>query len=289
MKSTTQIHYQTFKCLFQVGHTEGGEQIRCESQWEEEASETNVVLRTSSSCVLLMVVNCLLQISVCLASGDGWPRPRQSPDTPLMSHSSHSKPALSLCTATRWRVMDGLSYMQEKFPPWLIIKEDSYKTEHILWLKYIYCSNASLDYFQTASSVSCLFVCLFILLIPFTFSSLFAWSLSERCFFASAQIIQEFGKGTRDRRGGQDGQRVRNFFLTRPTSVQFKSYYLPLALQHCGIEWNKEEARLQQRAHCRLIRAFWAGRPPLPAPWEAPHTTARRVNGGPSWEPWQTC
>lgn len=89
------------------------------------------MLRTFSSCVFLMVDCCLLQISVCLANGDGWMR--QSTDTPLMSHSSHSKQALSPCTATGWRVMDGLclSYMQEKFSHWLIIKEDSYKTENI--------------------------------------------------------------------------------------------------------------------------------------------------------------
>lgn len=46
MKSTTQIHYQTSKCLFHVGHTEGA-QVRCESQWEED--ERNGVLRNSSS------------------------------------------------------------------------------------------------------------------------------------------------------------------------------------------------------------------------------------------------
>lgn len=34
-----------------------------------------------------------------------------------------------------------------------------------------------------------------------------------------------------------------------------------------------EEARLQQGAHCRLIRAFWAGRPLLLAPTEGPPLT----------------
>lgn len=85
--------------------------------------------------------------------------------------------------------------------------------------------------------------------------------------FASALIIQEVGKRTRDRQ--ERARRVEckgNFFFLRSTSIQIKSYYLPLARRHCGIEWGMEEANLQQRAHCRLIRAFWAGRPLLPAP-----------------------
>lgn len=141
MKSATQIHYETSKCLFQSHNWPHWR--RCECQWEEGVSETNSVLSTSSSCVLLMVVSCLLQISACLACDDGWARPRQSPDTPLMSHSSLSKSAPSPCTATQWRVMDGLrlSYMQDKVPPRFIIKGDSYKTEHILWLKSSFCSN----------------------------------------------------------------------------------------------------------------------------------------------------
>lgn len=179
-----------------VGHTEGREQIRCESQWEEEASETNGVLRTSSSCVLLMVVSCLLQISVCWDRGDGWARPTQSPDTPLMSHSSLSKPAPSSCTATRWRVMDGLrlSYMQHRLPPRFIIKGDSHKTEHILWLKSIY------FYFQTAGSYY--LYEFFSLYFARSFHDFF-FSLRDcswKMLFASAQMIQEVGKGTRDRR-----------------------------------------------------------------------------------------
>lgn len=101
-----------------VGHMEAQDEIRCESQWEEEVSETNGVLRTSSSCVLLMVVSCLLQICVRLACGDGWVRPRQSPDTPLMSHSCLSKPAPSPCTATQQS--DGLPRLHAAQAPTLI-------------------------------------------------------------------------------------------------------------------------------------------------------------------------
>lgn len=71
-------------------------------------SESNGVLRTSSSLVLLMVVSCLLQTAGRLACAEGWTRMRQSPDTPLMTHSTHSGPALSPSTATRLRVMNGL-------------------------------------------------------------------------------------------------------------------------------------------------------------------------------------
>lgn len=100
--------------------------------------------------------------------------------------------------------------------------------------------------------------------------------------FASAQIIQEVGKGTRDRRVRASLVECKgNFFFPRPTIIQIKSYYLPLALQHCGNEWSKEEASLQQSAHCRLIRALWAGRPPLPEPREAPHTSALQGQWGP--------
>ncbi len=107
--------------------------------------------------------------------------------------------------------------------------------------------------------------------------------LSWKMLSASAQIMQEVGKGTRD--GWERARRAEckgnYFFFPRPTSIQFQSYYLPLALQHCGIEWSAEEASLQQRAHCRLIRALWAWRPPLPAPREAPHTTAPQGQWGP--------
>lgn len=184
MKSTTQIHYQTSKGLFQVGHAEGGEQIRCESKWEEEASKTDVVLRTFSSCVFLMVGCCLLQISVCLANGDGWTR--QSPDTPLMSHSSHSKQALSPCTATGWRVMDGLClrYMQERFSPWLIIKEDSYKTENTYCVSNTFISQKLHLSTSRQLAPSLMSVCLPLYFAhSFHIFSIFVWSLSERCFF----------------------------------------------------------------------------------------------------------
>lgn len=137
-----------------------------------------------------------------------------------------------------------------------------------------------LVYFQTAGShYLCFSFSLFCSFLSFLFS---LCDLSWKMLFASAQIIQEVGKGTRDRRerARQAGCKE-NLFFPRPTSIQIKSYYLPLALQHCGIEWSTEEASLQQSAHCRLIRAFWAGRPLLPAPREAPHTTAPQGQWGP--------
>lgn len=129
-------------------------------------------------------------------------------------------------------------------------------------------------HFQTAGSPS-----LFFFLFIFLFSGIFLYSLRDLSWMMlskCAQIIQEVGKGTRD---GRERARLAeckgNFFLLpRQTSIQIKSNYLPLVLQHCGIERSTEKARLQQWAHCGLIRALWARRPPLPAPREAPHTTA---------------
>lgn len=58
-----------------------------------------------------------------------------------------------------------------------------------------------------------LFFFLFILLFPFTISSLF-WGISlGRCFLASAQIIQEFGKGTRDGRERARRSEAKDFFF----------------------------------------------------------------------------
>lgn len=98
--------------------------------------------------------------------------------------------------------------------------------------------------------------------------------------FASAEIIQEVGKGTRDTQERARRAECKGSFFPRPTSIQIKSYYLPLALQYCGIEWSMKEVSFQQRAHCRLIRTFWAGRPMLPEPQEAPHTTALQGQWG---------
>lgn len=106
--------------------------------------------------------------------------------------------------------------------------------------------------------------------------------LSWKMLFASAHIIQEVGRGTRDRQErARRAESMGSFFSKTNQHKKIKSYYLPLALQHCETEWNTEEARLQQRAHCRLIRAFWAVGPPLPAPREAPHTTAPQGQWGP--------
>lgn len=52
-------------------------------------------------------------------------------------------------------------------------------------------------------------------------------------------------------------------------------------MQLFGIEWSGLEAKLQQRAHCSPMRAFWAGVPPLLLPREAPHTTAPYSQWGP--------
>lgn len=86
---------------------------------------------------------------------------------------------------------------------------------------------------------------------------------------ASAERTQEVGKEKERRETARHAEDEGTFFL-EPASIQIKSYYFPLALRHCGFEWSMEEASLQQRTHCRMIRALWAGRPPLPVPREAP-------------------
>lgn len=124
--------------------------------------------------------------------GEADAEPWHSPDVSFQL----SKPAPSSCTATRWRVMYGfrLSYMQQKLPPRFIIKGDSYKTGHILWLKSIYFLSTSR---QLAFTISVFLLLYFALSFHDFFFSLrdLSWML-----FASAQIIQEVGKGTRDRR-----------------------------------------------------------------------------------------
>lgn len=261
---------QVFISESQSATLKGGEQIRGESQWEEEASETNGVLRTSSSCVLLMVVSCLLHISVCLACGDGWARPRQSADTPLMSHSSLA----NRLAQQHGRVMDGLRLSYTQHTPIYHKRKLTQDRTHIVTQIHLLLKSFSCLNFQTAGSH---YLCFF---FPFMISFFFClWSLLEDAFCICSHIIWGWQWNKRQAREGETS--VREFFFPRSTSIQIKSYYLPLALWHCGIEWSMEEARLQQRAHCRLIRAFWAGRPPLPAPREAPHTTAPQGQWGP--------
>lgn len=277
MKSATHEIYHPdslSQCLFQSWPRWSSRLIRCESEWEEDASETNGVCRTTSSSVILLVVSCLLQIFVRLASGDGWMRQRQRPDTPMMSHSSLPKPSPSPHTATQQRVMDYLSDMQHKLPPWFSIKGDSYKTEHILWLKYIYCSNPFLVYFQTAVSHFPCFFSSIIIISSLSFCGLvFAWSLLDDAFCICANNTSSWQKNKRQARKGETGGVSGIFFQAQPA---YKSNPItpPLALQHWGTEWSTEEASLQQSAHCRLIRTFWVRRPPPPSPREAPHTTA---------------
>lgn len=220
MKSATHEIYHPdslSQCLFQSWPRWSSRLIRCESEWEEDASETNGVCRTTSSSVILLVVSCLLQIFVRLASGDGWMRQRQRPDTPMMSHSSLPEPSPSPHTATQQRVMDYLSDMQHKLPPWFSIKGDSYKTEHILWLKYIYCSNPFLVYFQTAVSHFPCFFSSIIIISSLSFCGLvFAWSLLDDAFCICANNTSSWQKNKRQARKGETGGVSGIFFQAQP-------------------------------------------------------------------------
>lgn len=110
-------------------------------------------------------------------------------------------------------------------------------------------------------------------------SFFFVRSLLEDAFCICSNNTRGWQRNKRHTREGETAE-CKGSFFPRPTSIQIKSYYLPLALQYCGIEWSMKEVSLQQRAHCRLIRTFWAERPLLPEPQEAPHTTALQGQWG---------
>lgn len=149
----------------------------------------------------------------------------------------------------------------------------------------------TVTYFSSAFMSLCWLFHPFIELFLFVSSFICGISL-ERCFYA-AQIKQGFCTVPSDqgeRASQTKGEDFFFFFFSNRTRQHINQILLPpLALRHCGGEWSKKKARLQQRAYCRLIRAFWAEGPLLPPPWEAPNSTACGVNGGPSWELWQTC
>lgn len=226
-------------------------------------------MMSSFSCKPLIVVSCVLQVSLHSTSGDGWLRLRRSPDTTLMSHSSYSTPALSPSAATPWRLIDDLHLRRT------LLTHLRPNMHIVTYFQVLWCLRLSIR----SRLKSFLFIA----------SSICLLGLERYFYAASAQIKQEFCKASGDRVKGQGRRRVRPFFPPNRTHQHTNQILLPpLALWHCGSEWSKK-VRLQLRAYCRLIRAFWAERPLLPPPWEAPNTTACGVNGGPSWELWQMC
>lgn len=150
-------------------------------------------MMSSFSCKPLIVVSCVLQVSLCSASGDGWLRLRRNPATPLMSHSSYSMPALSLSAAAPWRLMDELHLCRTSQ---LIQGGILYIVTYfqVLWYLHlsIQCHHWSLLFISS-------FICLLCL---------------ERYFYtASAQIKQEFCKAPGDHVREQGRRSVRKFFF----------------------------------------------------------------------------
>lgn len=163
-------------------------------------------MMSSFSCKPVIVVSCVLQVSLCSASGDGWLRLRCSPDTPLMSHSSYSMPALSLSAAAPWRLTDGLHLCRTS----QLIQD---RILHIVTYFQVLYLHLSIQSHHCSLFISS-FICVLCL---------------ERYFYtASAQIKQEFCKAPGDHVREQGRRSVTTFFfLTGPTSIQIKSFYLP--------------------------------------------------------------
>lgn len=248
---------------------DGTEQIRCENKREEGTFRRNGVPRSPFSCKPLIVVSCVLQVSVL----DQWwwmseaeAQPRHS--SYVSFHLVHAGTiAVHSCTVE----IDGWSRPSAK-PP------NSSKAKYcILWPIFQVLSWLCPVYFIPLLN-SFLFISDFICVICL-----------ERCFYA-AELRQEFCTVPSDQGERASQTKGEDIFFPNRTHQHINQILLPpLALRHCGSEWSKKKARLQQRAYCRLIRAFWAEGPLLPPPWEAPNSTACGVNGGPSWELWQTC
>lgn len=161
-----------------------------------------------------------------------------------MSHSSLSKPAPSSCIkqpveSDGWpppQLHAALASTPIYHKRRLIQDRTHIVTQNHLLLKCFSCLIP--DSWPSLS----LFFFPFILLSFLSWFFFFLRDVSWEMLFASAQIIQEVGKGTRDRRERASLVECKgNFFFPRPTIIPIKSYYLPLALQHCGIEWSKEE------------------------------------------------
>lgn len=173
-------------------------------------------MMSSFSCKPLIVVSCVLQVSLCSASGDGWLRLRRSPATPLMSHSSYSMPALSLSAAAPWRLMDDLHLCRtSQLIQGRILHIVTYF--QVLW--YLCLSIQSHHW-------SLLFISSFICVL----------CLERNFYTASAQIKQDFQSSSR-----WSCERARQtkcediFFLTGPTSIQIKSFYLPSLCDIVGV------------------------------------------------------
>lgn len=170
-------------------------------------------MMSSFSCKPLIVVSCVLQVSLCSASGDGWLR--RSPDTPLMSHSSYSMLALSPYAADRWRLMDGLHL---------------YRTSQLIQGRILHI----VTYFQV------LYLCLSIQSHHWSLlfiSSFICVLCLERYFYTASAQIKEVLQSSR-----WSCERARQmkcedffFFLTGPTSIQIKSFYLPSLYDIVGV------------------------------------------------------
>lgn len=173
-------------------------------------------MMSSFSCKALIVVSCVLQVSLCSASGDGWLRLSRSLATPLMSHSSYSMQALSPSAAAPWRLMDDLHLCRtSQLIQGQILHIVTYF--QVLWCLRlsIHCHHWSLLFISS-------FICLLCL---------------ERYFYtASAQIKQEFCKAPGDHVREQGRRSVRTFFfITGPTSIQIKSFYPPSLCDIVGV------------------------------------------------------
>lgn len=189
MKSTTQIHYQTSKYLLQS-----------QSQIEEEASKTNGALRTSSSCLLPVVVSCLLQICVFGLwwwMGEAEVEPWHSPDVsfqPLQAGTIIIRS--SLVESDEWPTPQLHAAQASTL---IYHKRSSNKTEHIhsMCLDSDSCI-AQIFFLSTSRQLALTFS--FSLFRFFSFHDFLfpLYALFWKMLFASAQIIQEVGKGTRD-------------------------------------------------------------------------------------------
>lgn len=132
-----------------------------------------------------------------------------------MSHSSYSMPALSPSAAAPWRLMDDLHL---------------FRTSQLIQGRILHI----VTYYKFFGT--CVFLFNSIIEVFFSFPLLFVYCLERYFCTASAQIKQELCKAPGDHVREQGRQSVRTFFfLTGPTSIQIKSFYLPLLCDIVGV------------------------------------------------------
>lgn len=240
MKSTTQIHHQTSKCLF---HSENWPHCSrgTNKMWEEDVSETMV----SRGPLPAMCSFCSM-FGLWWWMGD-WGRVLTLPWCLIPASWSCSTIVMHSNTSGEWWMAVTSATCSTSFHPYLSYKETQTRQNR-------YCDS-------NPSIAQILFFVYIQLALTFCFSSSILWclclhdiflssrDLSWKMLFVSAQIIQEVGKGTRDRREGARRVECKEiFFFQDQPAYKSNPITSPWLCGIVGLNWVRRR-RASSRAH----------------------------------------